>query len=200
MNKNGVIYTVIFTFLTAFFFVFFLALASGATAEKVEINRKLAVQKAVLSALDVLPEDPSHIAGEYDKRFDSIPDPGDLMPVSLDGKSILVNYYSGSGLWGTITGILAVDENLERIIGLEIISHNETPGLGGRIDETWFKRQFRNEKISDQGILVRKGSGSEDSDPDNAAVDGITGASLTSSAVQTIINTQLDLVREGGKN
>ncbi len=201
MNKNGIVYTVIFTFITAFFFVFFLSLASGATEEQVEINQKLAVQKAVLSALDQLPEDPAAIAGSYDELFDSIPEPGDIMEVSLDGQALLVNYYSGSGLWGTITGILAVDENLDRIIGLEIISHNETPGLGGRIDEDWFKKQFREEKISPQGITVRKGSGSSgDTDPDNSTVDGITGASLTSASVQNIVNTQLNTFREGGNN
>ena len=201
MNKNGIVYTVIFTFITAFFFVFFLALASGATEKQVQINQKLAVQQAVLSALNMLPKDPAQTAEEYNKLFDSIPVPGDVMEVTLDGEALLVNYYSGSGLWGTITGILAVDENLDRIVGLEIISHNETPGLGGRIDEAWFKKQFREEKISPQGITVRKGSGSSgDTDPDNSTVDGITGASLTSASVQNIINTQLSTFREGGHN
>ncbi len=200
MNKNGLLYTVIFTFIVAFFFVFFLALAAGATREQVEINQKLAVQRAVLSALDLLPDDPSGIAEVYDRRFDSIPAAGDLITTNIDGQDVIVSYYSGSGLWGTITGILAVDKSLDRIVGFEIISHNETPGLGGRIDEDWFKQQFRNEKISEEGITVRKGTGSEDTDPENAAVDGITGASLTSASVQTIVNTQLAAMKKGGSN
>ena len=200
MNKNNLTYTVLFTFLIAFFFVFFLSLAAGATSGKVEENQKRAVQKAVLSALDLLPDDDTSVHDVYSRYFDSIPSTGDLMEINLQGQIVLVNYFSGSGLWGTITGILAVDTDLSRIVGLEIISHNETPGLGGRIDEMWFKEQFRNEKISPTGITVRKGSGSQDYDPENAVVDGITGASQTSRSIQTIINTQLIQLKQGGEN
>ena len=198
MNKNSLIYTVVFTFITAFFFVFFLALANGATSEKVEENQRLAVQRAVLSALDLLPEDESRIAAVYGERFDGIPSAGDQLDTQLDGQPVLIRYFSGAGLWGTITGILAIEEDLSRIVGLEIISHNETPGLGGRIDENWFKEQFRNETIIDGTLIVRKGSGGEDSDSANSTVDGITGASQTSKSIEKIVNSQLMQVTEGG--
>lgn len=199
MNRNSVLYTVVFTFLTAFFFVFFLALANGATVEKVEENKRIAVQKAVLSALDILPSHEGQIQKVYSSRFDRIPSPGDQFETDLKGEAVLIRYYSGAGLWGTITGILAVEKNLNRIIGLEIISHNETPGLGGRIDESWFKKQFRGEAIKENGITVRKGSGGVDNDAGNATVDGITGASQTSKSIERIINTQV-LEMKGGSS
>ena len=198
MKKNGLIYTVLFTFITAFFFVFFLSLANGATSARVEENKKNAVQAAVLSALGILPSEESLISSEYAIRFDEIPASGDLMKTDLNGRPVFVKYYSGPGLWGTISGILAVDTDLETIRGLEIISHNETPGLGGRIDEDWFKEQFRNEKVNEGRITVRKGSGNKDTDSANGMVDGITGASQTSQSVEKIINSQLEILKKGG--
>ena len=138
MNKNGIIYTVIFTFLIAFFFVFFLALANDATVQMVEENNILSIQKSVLRSIGMLPEEDSLVSEVYNSEFDTLPEPGDVIETSIDGEDVVIRYFSGSGLWGTITGVLALDAGLERIVGLDIISHNETPGLGGRIDEDWF--------------------------------------------------------------
>ncbi|MDC7234836.1 MAG: FMN-binding protein [Spirochaetales bacterium] len=195
MNKNGIVYTIIFTFITAFFFVFFLALANDATEELVEQNKIVSVQSSVLKSIGKLPEGGASISEAYSSEFDSVPVPGDTIKTNIAGEDVLIRYFSGSGLWGTITGILAVDGSVSRIIGLDIISHNETPGLGGRIDEDWFKDQFKGERISSEGIKVVKGSGSADGDTENASVDGVTGASLTSTSMETIINKEIDYLK-----
>lgn len=200
MNKNGIIYTIIFTFIIAFFFVFFLALANDATVELVEQNKIVSVQKSVLKSISKMPEDEMKISEVYTAEFDSVPQPGDMIKTEIAGQSVLIRYFSGSGLWGTITGIIAVDNKIERIIGLDIISHNETPGLGGRIDEDWFKEQFSGEKISTEGITIAKGVGSSDSDSENSRVDGITGASLTSKSMETIVNNEIKYLKSEGGN
>lgn len=199
MNRNGIIYTVVFTFVTAFFFVFFLSLANNATISLVEENKIVSIQKSVLRSIGKLPAEDSQVSAAYSAEFDTVPEPGDVIATTLDGEEIVIRYFSGSGLWGTITGVLALDSGLNRIIGLDIISHNETPGLGGRIDEEWFKNQFAGEKIGDKGITVVKGTGSSDDNPDNSAVDGVTGASLTSKSMETIVNREIASQRtEGG--
>ncbi|MDF1568486.1 MAG: FMN-binding protein, partial [Spirochaetaceae bacterium] len=86
--------------------------------------------------------------------------------------------------------------SLSQIIGLDVISHSETPGLGGRIEEDWFKDQFREEQIGPDGITVRKGEGGVDDDKENSTVDGITGASLTSAAMEVIINNEIEYLRQ----
>ena len=113
-----------------------------------------------------------------------------LYRTSVDGKTVIAKEFSGSGLWGAINGVLAVTSDVERTVGIEIISHNETPGLGGRIDEPWFKKQLRNEKIEDGTIRVG-GGGDGDTDSDNAEIDAITGASRTSDAMQVILDNEL---------
>ena len=83
------------------------------------------------------------------------------------------------------------------IVGLDIISHSETPGLGGRIEEDWFKEQFRGELIPPGGVRVMKGEGGMDLDQGNGMVDGVTGASLTSAAMETIVNDEIDMLMKG---
>ncbi len=114
---------------------------------------------------------------------------------SKDGE--LIGYafpFQGSGLWGgTIWGgYVAVSPDFSQIIGVDFIKHSETPGLGGRISENWYRDQFRGIDISesvDEVIVYRP------SDGGNA--DAITGATLTSLAVKNMINDELqNLLKE----
>ena len=191
MKKDGMAYTVLFTFVVCIAFVFFLALANELTKDKVAANRRLAERSAVLSALG-FEAVPDQVDALYEKNVRTVDSPASpLYAATVDGQARFAKNFSGAGLWGTITGVLAVDSGVERIIGLRIISHNETPGLGGRIDEGWFKDQFAGERIGADGIRVRQGSGKGDGDPDNSEVDSVTGASRTSESMQSIVNKEI---------
>lgn len=204
MNRNNLLYTVIFTFAASFFFVFFLSLANTLTAEKTEANERISFYSAFLNAAGIEFSGKNSAEEVFLKSF---PSAGSFpyrqtIRASVAGEDMLLKLFSGSGLWGTITGVLAVSPDLSEIKGLEIITHNETPGLGGRIEEEWFKNQFRGEQVSkDPGskkISVIKGTGrGADTDPSNSEVEGVTGATLTSISIETIINNTLaELVAE----
>ncbi|MBS3736858.1 MAG: RnfABCDGE type electron transport complex subunit G [Candidatus Bipolaricaulota bacterium] len=96
---------------------------------------------------------------------------------------------SGSGFQGPITAIISLKPDLETIVGLEILDHQETPGLGARITDEDFLRQF-NGKIVRPEILVVTDAGDEEN-----KVDAITGATRTSKAIQGIINDTLSEVQ-----
>jgi Na+-transporting NADH:ubiquinone oxidoreductase subunit C len=84
---------------------------------------------------------------------------------------------------------LALSPDKTKISGMAIISHSETPGLGGRIAENWFLKQFRDEKIFTGKIVFTKtedGKGNYNSD--DGQIDTITGASRTSELLAIIIN------------
>ncbi|MFN3284353.1 MAG: FMN-binding protein, partial [Pseudothermotoga sp.] len=68
------------------------------------------------------------------------------------------------------------------------------PGLGGRIEEEWFKKQFRSERLLNGAITLQTG-GSGDYDHENGKVDAITGATQTSRALINIINDHLVILR-----
>ena len=82
-----------------------------------------------------------------------------------------------------ISLFICVGPDLETIKGIEILDHTETPGLGGRMTEVEFKRQFVGKKLKPRLSRVR---GRETVGPNE--VHAITGASYTSKGVENIIN------------
>jgi Na+-transporting NADH:ubiquinone oxidoreductase subunit C len=94
----------------------------------------------------------------------------------------------GMGLWGPVKGVLALEPDLKTIRAVRFYQQEETPGLGGEIGSQWFQRQFRGKSIvSDDGrpgFRIRKPGGATDSN----SVDGITGATMTSSRVGRILD------------
>jgi Na+-transporting NADH:ubiquinone oxidoreductase subunit C len=86
----------------------------------------------------------------------------------------------GQGLWGSIRGYIGVSATFDRLLGMEFVEQNETPGLGGRIDEPWFKEQFAGVPLIPGENLVY-GSG----------IDAITGATSSSNAVLNILNNTI---------
>ncbi len=73
--------------------------------------------------------------------------------------------------------------------GLAVIEHNETPGLGARIDEPWFWQQVTGKT----GGLELVPEGTQPARTDR--LDAITGATVTSTAIRDMLNR---LVAERG--
>ncbi|MEX2442078.1 MAG: FMN-binding protein [Alkalispirochaeta sp.] len=190
MNKQSLIYTVIFTFLVSFVFVTVLAFANEATREQVRLNQELARQRAILNALNIDYGGPEDVQAKFDGVKVVERNGTELYQAQKEDYLVVAKEFSGSGLWGTIRGILAVQEDMDRTIGLEILEHNETPGLGGRIDEPWFKQQFRDLRIVDGTIEVGD-AGEGDEDKENGEIDAITGATRTSDAMRVILSNEL---------
>lgn len=94
----------------------------------------------------------------------------------------------GRGLWSTMYGFLALGSDLTTIESFGFYEHEETPGLGGEIDnprwkELWVgKRAF--DKDGNPAIKVVKGT----ADRENPfEVDGLSGATLTSRGVGYLV-------------
>jgi len=94
----------------------------------------------------------------------------------------------GKGLWGTLYGYLALKSDLETIQGLTFYQHKETPGLGGEVDNPRWKALWDGRKLYGEDgnpkAEVIKGPAPKD----NAyAVDGLSGATITSRGVTNLI-------------
>ena len=94
----------------------------------------------------------------------------------------------GKGLWGTLYGYLALRSDLETIQGITFYQHKETPGLGGEVDNPSWKAQWEGVKLFDEegapAALVFKGPAPSDNP---FAVDGLSGATITSRGVTNLI-------------
>ncbi|BBE30817.1 Na(+)-translocating NADH-quinone reductase subunit C [Tepiditoga spiralis] len=189
MKKDGKIYTIFFTFIVTFIFVFVLSLANDFTKNKVEKNKELFKIKSILNAMNIDYKD-SEDAYKKFKNEIIVSKKNKAIIYKNKSENILAIEFNGNGLWGNINGIISVNKDLTRIIGIDFISHSETPGLGGRIDEEWFKEQFRAEKIINGKILMKVG-GNGDKNKENGSFDSITGATRTSQSVEKIINDNL---------
>ena len=93
---------------------------------------------------------------------------------------------NGMGLWGPIKGIVALDENLQKIQGFSIIHQEETPGLGGRIAEPEFLTRFKGINITEGLRIQSPGKVQADNE-----VHGITGATLSCKALEEILNDEI---------
>lgn len=201
MNKQSTIYTIVFMFVVSFAFVFLLSLTNEATRDQIELNEQIARQRAILAAMGVTPESDQAVLERFDEVETIERDGVSIYRASVQGETRYAKEFAGSGLWGTIRGVLGVDESVSRTTGLEIINHNETPGLGGRIVEPWFQRQFQGEQITN-GTITFPEKGEGDFDYENGEVDGITGATRTTESMERIVNNEIDTLRNavGGES
>ncbi len=204
MKKDGIPYVVLFSFIVCGVFVLGLAAANELTKDKVESNKRFAAQSAVLDTLGIKYSTPAEAESLYKENITSVEG---AVPAAyratIDGSEWIVVEQSGAGLWGTITVVLASDPAGSRIKGVRVIAQLETPGLGGRIEEPWFLGQFAGERTEGGRVAVTSGAeaaGGVDADKENAKVDGISGASRTSVAMDAIVSGAIARVKaiEGG--
>jgi Na+-transporting NADH:ubiquinone oxidoreductase subunit C len=100
----------------------------------------------------------------------------------IDGYILPINT---KGLWGKIQGYLAFENDGQTVSGFSVFSHAETPGLGGEIENAWFRKNFKGKKIrNSQNKFVSVGiaKGKVKNLPKKLQehyVDGISGATLT---------------------
>ncbi len=92
----------------------------------------------------------------------------------------------GYGLWSTLYGFIALEENGNDIFGLQFYEHAETPGLGAEVDNPRWKAMWNGKKLRDESgelqITVAKGTGHEDHH-----IDALAGATLTSVGVDNLV-------------
>lgn len=88
----------------------------------------------------------------------------------------------GQGYADKIELLVGINADAENITGLFILDQKETPGLGNKIVETWWRDQFLNTP-TDQPLRVVK---DKSEGPTN--IDAISGATISSVSVCGIIN------------
>lgn len=186
------IYPIVFIFTISLVFVLVLSAINTLAKPRIQEQEKIEFQKSVLYVFGYLEADSAlDEAGTKNIYENKITEKtGDTMTVYISRETEKYAFILQSpGLWGTIEALVAVNKDGTRIVGIDFISHSETPGLGGRIDEASFKEQFRNEKISsDPGSRISVVANRDTSSSDDSSVDSITGASRTSEAIQKLIN------------
>ena len=191
MNKQSLAYTVIFTFVVCFVFVAILSVANQATAERVEQNQVIAQQRAILTAMGIEFDSDEEILVLFEEVEEIEVNDRIFYRTERNGEVVLATAFRGQGVWGPIVGVLAMDESLERTMGLEIISHEETPGLGGRITESWFREQFRDREVPEGRFTYVR-----DTSPGTGEFEAITGATGTTRNMERILTDAVQTFKD----
>ena len=113
----------------------------------------------------------------------------------VDGKEILVASLKGMGLWGGISGYLAINGD-NTVYGAYFNHESETAGLGAEIkDSQEWQEKFIGKKIFDENgnVVLSVVKKVEDA---AAQVDCVTGATLTSNGVDAMIKDCLKNIKK----
>jgi len=174
--KKGYLYTLIFMAVVSIVFTGLLAGVNAAYKKKISENQQTAVRASILYSVGIIAGDDANDIFD-DKAIEKNLNGMTYYSIDTSGEKAYAIPFEGPGLWGTIRGYIGVSSDMSSILGLAFTEQNETPGLGGRIDEEWYKAQFKDTKLT--GVLEY---GSE------SGLDAITGATSTSNAVLKILN------------
>ena len=92
----------------------------------------------------------------------------------------------GYGLWSTLYGFIALEDNLNDIFGLQFYQHAETPGLGAEVDNPKWKAQWKGKKLNNKnGELMIQVAKTQKNKEHH--IDALAGATLTSNGVDNLV-------------
>ncbi len=105
---------------------------------------------------------------------------------SGDGYETVVLPVNGYGLWGIMYGYLALEGDGNTIRGIGFYEDQETPGLGGEINNPQWQSQWPGKQIysEDDEVAFRVVKGGATGEH---AIDALSGATLTSRGVENMI-------------
>ena len=211
LNTNSNIYTFVYMTIVVIIVAVLLALANQALKPRQDANILLDKQKQILGALkvDFKNQDPAAlyksiiINADDTLKFDE----KEVYVAHLDGETKYVLPLSGKGLWGGIGGYLALNADKNTIWGVNFNHESETPGLGAKIVDYEFRQQFEGHQIRKDNEVVsvavmKKGKICEAGE--EYQVDAISGATITSEGVSTmlyeeLVNNYAEFLNEGMK-
>lgn len=191
------VFTVFFMVAVTFVAILLVGIVDIVTAESVQRNSDLFLRQAVADAAGKDMGSAEELLAWYDKQVNVVTNAAEepthfwIADGESGGEPRLVLVHTGSGLWGSITAYVGFDGDGRHIRGVTFQDHVETPGLGARIDEAWFRNQFVGKSGPFTEMNPEPANKDNTSDADYA-FDQITGATITSSSVRTIMNESLD--------
>ncbi|MBM3331307.1 FMN-binding protein [candidate division WOR-3 bacterium] len=98
-------------------------------------------------------------------------------------ETLVIYEFRGRGLWGMIEGIATFDSAVTHIASVRVLSQEETPGLGDRIKEPGYLATYRGKTATEPLDLALRHKASLPNE-----VDAISGATLSSQALVTIVS------------
>jgi electron transport complex protein RnfG len=181
-----------------------LLFGSALAAVQVQLSDKIAANKLneALSQVPALIWGESE-AGQSEPTGSIKITPGSVV-VDKNGKPTPYNVYrvvqddrlkgwvikaTGQGYGDKLELLIGSDADLKKLTGLYVLEQKETPGLGAKIITPEWRSQFVG-KVTDVPLQVVKGG-----QRGAATIDAITGATISSRSVTTIVNATISSLK-----
>lgn len=219
MNTNSNTYTIAYSAALVVIVAFLLAFVSRSLEPKQAENEALDKKKQVLNALNLRDLDDATAQATYSKVVvaDEVIDQNGTVTAAgsqggtkagfalksadykagrlavfvcdVDGQRKYVLPVYGMGLWGGISGYVAVNADKQTVYGVYFNHEGETAGLGAEIkDNAQWQAKFQGKRICDTNGAIALGVKKPSDIKDPAAeVDAVTGATLTSNGVDAML-------------
>ena len=196
LNTNSNAYIIIYSAVLVVIVAFLLAFVYQALKPMQDANVALDVKKQILYSLNIRDLDGAEAEAKYAEvvKEEKDVDGQKVYECQIDGKDILVASLKGMGLWGGISGYVAIDPE-GKVFGAYFNHESETAGLGAEIkDSQEWQEKFIGKQIWDENgnvvlSIVKK---VEDA---ASQVDVVTGATLTSNGVDAMLKDGLKNVK-----
>ena len=160
-----------------------LSAVNSYTTPIIDKNQALKVKRSVLDAFGIAHAGKADVEAIFAQNIE-VKKVADNVHYVTREKDVAFRF-AGPGLWGPITGVIALRPDLKIIKGLTIIHQEETPGLGGRIGEQEYLERFKTKELMPTLTITSPGKASASNE-----VDGITGATLSCKAFEKILNSE----------
>ena len=196
LNTNSNAYIIIYSAILVVIVAFLLAFVYQALKPMQDANVALDMKKQVLYSLNIRDLDGSAAEAKYAEvvKEEKDVDGQKLYECQIDGKNILVASLKGMGLWGGISGYVAIDPE-GKVYGAYFNHESETAGLGAEIkDSQEWQEKFIGKQIWDENGNVVLSVVKKVEDP-ATQVDCVTGATLTSNGVDAMLKDGLKNVK-----
>lgn len=212
MNTNSNAYTIIYASIMVVIVAFILTFTSYVLKDKQTENVELDKMKQILNALkiDTKGQDAQALYKNYVKQDIILDHNGNVVAESggfhntqskekltlyvgeVNGETKYIIPLNGNGLWGPIWGYIALNADKNSVYGTFFSHASETPGLGAEIAGAPFQAQFDGKHIKKDNeivsiAVVKPGKTVAGQD----YVDGISGGTITSVAVENMLKDSL---------
>lgn len=220
LNTNSNVYIIVYSAVIVVIVAFLLAFVSSTLKPMQDVNVSLDKKRQILASLNIRDLSDSDVGSQYNKVVlaDDVinnkneivlkgsrggEDAGFILNSSdfkagklalyvcnvNGGRKYVIPVY-GMGLWGPISGYIAIDDDRNTVYGVYFNHESETAGLGAEIkDNKAWQRQFEGKKLfkrGAEGIALSVVKKNEVKDR-TVQCDAITGATLTSDGVSLML-------------
>lgn len=132
---------------------------------------------------DTLEQVPALVSGAVEGRAETVGGRTVYRAVDRPGRCVgWVVPAGGQGFADRIELLIGLDAKAQTITGLYVLEQKETPGLGNRIEDAAWRRQFAS-KSTARVLAVTKAQ-----TPGENEIQAVTGATVSSQSVTDIVN------------